>query len=120
MAQAIFIRQTRQSGAHGYKNDDPCDIVADAVDLGDMVDPDRNPSGGYQIVDVTSTLPSAIKWSLESEYGPEDGRGNRPLLRKRLFKMNVNMLPVPLRPPYSQGIRISLTEAEYTAAVLLK
>ena len=120
MAQAIFIRQTRQSGANGYRNNDPCDVVADAVDVGDLVDPVRNPSGLYQIVDVTATLPNNIRWSLESEYGTEDANGLNPILRKRRYQMNVNLLPVSLRADYNQGIRISLTEAEYTTAVLVK
>ena len=120
MAQSVFIKQTRQSGAHGYKNNDPCDIVADAADLGALVEQTGSANDPFQIVDVTATPPSNITWALEIERGPEDADGNRPLLRKRLYHMQVNLLPIPLRPLWNQGIRFSLSEAEFTTAVVLK
>lgn len=123
MATVVFMRQTRQAGLTGFFNDDPISMVEDGQEVGSKVDPDTNPLSIFQIVDVPGVLVADIVITLSTVYGPLQGppdNDHRPLVRKRLYSMNVNQLPIPLRPAYNQGDRISLTEAEYNAAVLIK
>lgn len=123
MAIVVFMRQTRQAGLTGFFNDDPISMVEDGQDVGSKVDPDTNPASQFQIVDVPGVPTINIVFTLETAHAPDVGplgeeRG--PLVRKRRYTMMVNNLPIPLRPAYNQGDRISLTEAEYLAAVLEK
>lgn len=123
MAIVVFMRQTRQAGLTGFFNDDPISAVEDGQDVGSQVDPDQNPVSIYQLVDVPGSPVSNISQTLVPAYGPEagpPGQEHRPLIRKRAFTMQVNQLPILLRPAYNQGDRISLAEAEYLAAVNVK
>ena len=123
MATVVFMRQTRQAGLTGFFNDDPVSMVGDGQEVGSKVDPDTNPASIFQIVDVPGVPIIDISFSLETAHGPETGppgEETRALTHKRRYKMNVNNLPIPQRPQYGLGNRISVTEAEYLAAVLEK
>lgn len=123
MAIVVFMRQTRQAGLTGFFNDDPISMVEDGQEVGSQVDPDTNPASIFQIVDVPGALVVDLAHTVSPAYGPlqgPPGQDRRPMLQKRAFKMNVSQLPIADRPTYNQGNRISITEAEYLAAVLVK
>ena len=123
MAVVVFMRFSTQSGQTGFKNGDSVSIVNDGQSVGSQVDPDTNPSSKFQIVDVPGASIDEVRYSLDPVFGPEvgpPGFENRPLVGKRENSMRVNMLPLNDRPAWNQGQRISLTLAEFTAAVIPK
>ena len=118
MAQVIFMRNTHTMGAKGYQNGDPVDILEDGADVGRSVDPARNPNSIFRIVDVAASA-KALAYSKAPGYGP-DANGTRSLVKKRAHTLAVNMLPVAARASWNTGVRFSLTEAEYRAAMEVK
>ena len=118
MAQLVFMQQTRQSGATGFRNNDPVDVLADGAELGSKANPASFPNSPYQIIDVPGVDATVFKYMLVAERGPEP---DRELLAKRAYTFTVSLLePVSDRPKYNRGDRFSTTESAITAAVILK
>ena len=123
MAVVVFMRFSKQSGQTGFKNGDSVSIVNDGQTVGNQVDPVLNISSIFQIVDVPGASINEVRYSLDPVFGPEvgpPGFENRPLVGKRENSMRVTLLPLDKRASWNQGLRIALTLAEFTAAVIPK